>query len=148
MAKFYYRMQNILNIKEKLENQAKVQYSQAKKKFDDETDKLKDLMNIKSRYEKELVEVMENKLDIRKMRELNLAIDSTSDRIEVQKIEVIKAYKRMNVARDKLSEVMMERKMHEKLRENAFEDFIKQINLDELKEIDELVSFKFNSEEQ
>lgn len=148
MAKFYYRMQNILDIKEKLENQAKVQYSQAKKKFDDETDKLKDLMNIKSRYEKELVNVMESKLDIRKMRELNLAIDSTSDKIEIQKIEVIKAYKRMNVAKEKLSEVMMERKMHEKLRENAFDEFIKQINLDELKEIDELVSFKFNSEEQ
>ena len=148
MAKFYYRMQNILNIKEKLESQAKVQYSQAKRKFDDETDKLKDLMNIKSRYEKELVNVMESKLDIRKMRELNLAIDSTSDRIELQKIEVIKAYKRMNVAKEKLSEVMMERKMHEKLRENAFDDFVKQINLDELKEIDELVSFKFNSEEQ
>ena len=40
---------------------------------------------------------------------------------------------------------MIERKTYEKLKENAFEDFKKEIEVAEQKEIDELVSFKFNN---
>ena len=38
---------------------------------------------------------------------------------------------------------MQERKTQEKLKENAFEDFKKELNAAESKEIDELVSYRF-----
>ncbi|OYO51514.1 flagellar export protein FliJ, partial [Lachnotalea glycerini] len=46
-------------------------------------------------------------------------------------------------ARIKLYEVMNDRKIHEKLKENAFEDFMKELNAQESKEIDELVSYTY-----
>ena len=41
MAKFVYKMQNILNIKMRLETQAKTEFSQASARLDEEEDKLR-----------------------------------------------------------------------------------------------------------
>lgn len=40
---------------------------------------------------------------------------------------------------------MVDRKTHEKLKENEFEEFKSELNSIEKKEIDELVSFKYNN---
>ncbi len=145
MAKFVYRMQNILDIKYKLEDQAKASYIQAKKYFDEQSAILKSLMDIKEDYEKQLVAAMNSSLDIRKIKELNNAVDVMTAKIEEQKKNVIKAYKRLNAAKEVLSKYMIERKTHEKLRDNEFEEFLKELNAGEMKEVDELVSFRFNS---
>ena len=44
MAKFRYRMQNILDIKEKMENQAKTAYGMANAKLAAEQQKLQDIL--------------------------------------------------------------------------------------------------------
>ena len=44
MAKFVYKMQNILNIKMRLETQAKTEFSQASARLDEEEDKLRSLI--------------------------------------------------------------------------------------------------------
>jgi flagellar FliJ protein len=62
-----------------------------------------------------------------------------------QMIVVHKAELELNEARQKLNEVMIERKTHEKLREKAFEQFKEELKQVESKEIDELVSFTYNS---
>lgn len=147
MAKFIYRMQNVLEIKYKLEDQAKADYIKAKKEFDVQSDKLKELIKIKEDYEKRLQDCMQSKLDIMKIRELKSGVDISSERIEEQKLQVIKAYKRLNAAKDKLNQLMIERKTHEKLRDNEFEQFVKEVNSQEMKEVDELVSFRFNIKE-
>ena len=48
-------------------------------------------------------------------------------------------------AGEKLDNAMKERKTYEKLKENAFEECKAEINAEEQKEINELVSFKFRS---
>ena len=53
MAKFKYRMQNILDIKEKLESQAKMEYAQAKIRLNQEEDILHQLRQRKEQYEME-----------------------------------------------------------------------------------------------
>jgi flagellar FliJ protein len=40
---------------------------------------------------------------------------------------------------------MQERKMHEKLKENKFEEFRKEINAQEAKETDQVVSYQYNN---
>lgn len=54
------------------------------------------------------------------------------------------AEKNLDKARQKLNDAMQERKTYEKLKENAFEQFKLEINDEEKKEIDQLVSFKYN----
>lgn len=46
-------------------------------------------------------------------------------------------------ARIKLAEVMMERKTHETLKEKAFEEFLREENRREGKEVDELTSYTY-----
>ena len=61
--------------------------------------------------------------------------------IRSQMMEVKKAEKAVDAARLKLQEAMQERKMHERLREKAFDVFLEELALAESKEIDGLVSY-------
>ena len=55
----------------------------------------------------------------------------------------------MEAVRKRLNEVMMDRKMHEKLREKEFDKFLQELNYEEGKLTDELVSYTyFNTEEE
>ena len=53
------------------------------------------------------------------------------------------AERNVEVARKKLEKVVQERKIQEKLKEKAFEAFQKELLMQEQKEIDELVSFRY-----
>ncbi len=52
MAKFTYRMQNILDIKIKLENQAKIAYATASRQLAEEQEKLREILMRRAGYER------------------------------------------------------------------------------------------------
>lgn len=143
MAKFQYRMQSILNLKLKMEDQAKMQFAQAQAKLTEEEEKLEALVKRKTGYETDLKEALKKTLNLLKIEELQNAIMCMDEYILVQKQEVSKAEKQLEVERKKLTEVMMERKSHEKLKENAFEQFLQELNSAEGKEVDELTSYTY-----
>lgn len=145
MAKFIYRMQNILDIKYKLEDQAKTQVAIAKHKLEEEMTILHELRERKASYEEQLRGNMVTRLNILTIRELESGIEILKDKIALQKREVEKARKRYEAAMDNLKNLMIERKTHEKLKENKFEEFVKELNDEENKVNDELVSFKYNN---
>ena len=143
MAKFRYRMQSILNIKLKMEEQAKMQFAQAQARLNEEEEKLNKLKTRKDLYEIELKESLQSKLELRKIDELQNAVIRMEEFIVIQKREVDKAARVVENERKKLTEVMMERKTHEKLKENAFEEFMQELNSAEGKEVDELTSYTY-----
>ena len=53
MAKFTYRMQNILDIKIKLENQAKIAYATASRQLAEEQEKLREILMRRAGYDDE-----------------------------------------------------------------------------------------------
>ncbi len=59
-----------------------------------------------------------------------------------QQLAVKRCEKEVEVAREELGEAMKERKIFEKLREKAFEEFVFEENRKEQKEVDELMSYK------
>lgn len=144
MAKFIYKMQNILEIKYKLEEQAKTAYSHARTKLDEEELKLDGLKVRKEDYQENLKSKMLERLQILEIKTCENAIETLKYKIQIQRIAVNQAEQALELARVKLNEAMIERKTHEKLRENAFEEFKKQVDAEERKETDELVSFKYN----
>ena len=149
MAKFVYRMQNILDLKQKIEEQEKANFGMATARFNEEQQKLRDLMIRQAGYERRLKELSVGTIDIKEIKTCKHAISSMKVALRDQMIEVSKAQKAMEVARKKLNEVMMERKMHEKLREHAFEEFLDEIDYEEGKITDELVSYSyFNTEKE
>jgi flagellar protein FliJ len=143
MAKFIYKMQNILEIKYKLESQAKTNYANARARLTEEQEKLKKLTDKQLEYENEMRQLMSAKLDIPEIKFCKSAIEKMRYNIKQQILQITVAERNLEQARIKLYEIMNDRKVHEKLKENAFEDFVKELNAQESKEIDELVSYTF-----
>ena len=144
MAKFTYRMQNILDIKIKLENQAKIAYATASRQLAEEQEKLREILMRRAGYERKSKELVNGTLDIQEIRECKRAIDVMKSLQRAQMMKVHAAEKTLEKARIELNRVMVERKTHEKLRERAFEEFKQEIAQAESKEIDELVSYNYH----
>lgn len=145
MAKFVYRMQNILELKQKLEEQEKANFGMATARFNEEQQKLRDLMIRQAGYERQLKELSVGDINIKEIKTCKSAITSMKVALRDQMIEVSKAQKAMETARKRLNAVMMDRKMHEKLREHAFEEFLDELDHEENKITDELVSSRYFS---
>lgn len=146
MAKFVFKMQNILNLKLKVENQQKIEYGLANAKLKEEEDKLCRLMVRQAQYEERARELVNGRINIKDIKSCKQAIDAMKSAVRTQMIQVHVAQKNVDLARDRLNETMMERKTYEKLREHAFEDFKQELAYEENREIDQLVSYNFHKE--
>ena len=144
MAKFVYKMQSLLNVKSKLEDQAKNEYSAAQARLREEQDRLRILYERLEGYIEEGRKLRSKTLNVIDLRSNTEAQERIKDFIELQKIEVKKAEDVVEEARIKLVEAQKERKTQEKLRERAFDEFLLEIKKEENKEVDELVSYKYS----
>lgn len=142
MAKFFYKMQNILDIKLKLETQAKNEYAIANAQLAEEEEKLNALERRRQEYENRLAELYTDTLDVKEINETAEAVELMKYHKRLQEVNVMMARKKSEEAREKLQEAIQDRKTHEKLKENAFEVFKQEVAASESKEIDELVSYR------
>ena len=143
MTKFVYKMQNILDIKFKLENQAKTSYANARAKLEEEEEKLRTLKAKREEYEENYRRVLNDVLDIRELNFCVQGMEQMKEAIKSQIVAIHVAEMNLEAARERLQEVMQERKTHEKLKEYAFDEYVKEVSAEESKEIDELVSYNY-----
>ena len=145
MAKFIFKMESILSIKYKLEDQAKAEYGMEVAKLREEERKLEVLIAKKEAYQDALTKAVQDALVIREIKVLENSVENAKYNINVQKFVIKQQQQRVDQAREKLDNAMKERKTYEKLKEKAFKQFKMEIEAQERKEIDELVSFSFRS---
>ena len=143
MKKFQYRMQNILNIQLKLEEQAKSNLAEANRLLKVQEDILVQFLEQKKKYEEEYKAAMNDYLDFTQIHYYSHAIEVMKTRIRTQMIEVHVAEKNAESARNKLQEIMIVRKSHEVLKEKALEAYRNEWNIEEGNEIDQLVSYTY-----
>ena len=143
MARFHYSMQSILDIKLKMETQAKQDVSAARAALDREEEFLQQLIDRKKGYEARAAQLLAGTLDVQKIEENKAAILSMEGFIQDQQARVKEAERRLEQARARLTEVMQERKTHENLKEKAFDQFMVEENRREGKEVDELTSYVY-----
>lgn len=143
MAKFFYSMQNILDIKLKLEETAKQEYSEARMRLSAEEEKLALLEERRDSYYREYQEALQGNLDFLKIEECRYSLDIMGDMIIKQNDVIKQRSKELELVRQKLNQVMQERKMHEKLKEKQFDTFKQEINAQENKETDEVAGYQF-----
>lgn len=148
MAKFVYRMQSILNIKEKMESQARNDFARARRHLNEEEEKLQNLMDRKAFYEQQGRELQKSGLNVRDILDNRGAIERMKEFITLQKKAVVTAQAQLEDARQKLQDAVQEKKTQERLKEKAFEEFVREENAKESKEIDELVSYTYGQKEQ
>ncbi len=148
MARFRYSLQNILDIKLKIETQAKQEFSTAKNRLDEENEKLEELYRRKANYEEEAKHLLMGVLRVKDIEDNKSALLRMDEYILQQQNQVALAEKMLNTAREKLAEVMKERKTYEVLREKAFEEFLQDENKQESKTVDELTSYTYGQKRQ
>ncbi len=148
MAKFKYRLQNILNIKLKMEDQAKQEFSAARVQLDEEEEKLEALIDRKRGYEEQARRLREGTLNIRDLEENKNAILTLEGYVSEQRAQVDRAARKLEKARIRMTEAMQERKTQETLREKAFEEFVREENRAESKAIDELTSYTYGQKQE
>ena len=148
MAKFVYKMQNILDIKLRLESQVKTEFAEASAKLLQEEDKLRKLIQRRREYENELKRLSADRLELGELKKYNGYIETIKALMQQQALAVRLAQRNLDKVREKLNQAMQERKIYEKLREKAFEEFKEELNAEEKKEIDQLVSFTYNDKSE
>ena len=143
MAKFIYKMQSLLNIKEKLEDQAKTAFGLAKATLNEEETRLAEFVARKNEYLEEKRQKMSAAINVHELTQLEYAVKTMEYRIAEQILVVRQAEKNVQLAQAKLENAMKERKIQEKLREHALEEFLKEMEAADQQEINELVTFRF-----
>lgn len=141
-------MQNILNIKYKLEDQAKTEFMLANQILQEEEAKLQRLKERKVGYEEAIRQLLKKNLQVDRIKENQEAIVRMNEFIIEQMACVKEAQYQVNLKAEKLTELRKERKAQEKLKEKAFESFRQEENAKESKEIDELVSFTYGKKQR
>lgn len=143
MSKFVFSLQNLLNMKEKIEEQEKNNYSRANLLLQEAEEKRSQLQDRQREAQNQLAEVVLATLDIPEIRRKEDALEILKMYVLQQEVVVRQRERELDEARERLSEAMKERKTFEKLREKAFEEFVAEENRKEQKEIDELVSYRY-----
>lgn len=143
MAKFIYRMQSILDIKVKLEEQARMEFATAKMRLNEEEEKLSNLVSRREAYVLEGRKLQESGLNVLEIMENRTAIENMKELIARQEVCVRQAEILADEAAERLTQAMQESKTHTRLKERAFEEFLQEENKREAKEVDELTSYTY-----
>jgi flagellar FliJ protein len=144
MKKFGYSMENLLQVKKKLEDQAKITYGMARLRLTKEEEKLEQMKLRRNSFVDELRGLRSAKLDLLKIKQCEHAIEVMDQNIKQQVTVVKNAAHRLEIARIRLNDAMVERKTQERLKENAFEAYLLELDNEEQKEVDELNSFNYS----
>lgn len=148
MARFIYRMQGILDVKYKLEEQAKQHYMEVQRRLDDAFDERDRLIARKEDYFLEYRELLEKKLQLLEIETCKNAIVLMDQYIADQKLKIQQIEAELERAITALNAARKERKIYEKLRENQFERFLQELKEEEGKEIDQLISYQYNHSDE
>lgn len=148
MARFRYSMQNLLDIKIKLETQAKQNFAAKAALLNAEQEKLNELTVRRDQFLQEGTKLREGKLMMSKLEENHRAINLMEEYIVSQMVIVERAKAELEQAREAMTEAVMERKTYETLREQALAAFLKEEEKAESKTVDELVSYSYGQKRQ
>ena len=153
MAKFVYRMQNILNIKQKLETQAKMTYSLANQKYLEQQKILQEYMVRRVGYEQHWKKLMQGNLNLQEVEHARADVNAMKTIVRRQMVEVHKESSGTKETTEKDSTTSADtaenkNQIIEIADEKAFEEFKQELAEAETKEIDELVSYTYNKGEQ
>ena len=147
MARFRYRMQNILELKEKLEEQEKNNFASRRAALTEEEEKLDAVLAKRNAIVEEGKALRLTTIDVVKIRENQRAKEYAEEAVKQQRVKVRIAEKNLDAARARMQTAVQERKIHEKMREKAFDRFIEEQNAGEVKEIDQLTSYVYGTKE-
>ena len=143
MPRFEFRLARYLSVKEQIEDQKEIEYATALRKVEEEKARLAELEAKRTQAVEDLRKSVSKLIAPIEIRRYNNNIERLKHMIVVQ-IEKLETAKLL--AEDKrleLVEAMKERKAIEKVKENAYEEFVKEEDRVARRLTDELTSYKY-----
>ena len=144
MAKFIFPLEQLLNIKRKMEKQKQMEYAKALQELSAAEQKLQVLISVQQeemvRYQSYLCGGRINPFE---MKRLHDALQYYQQQIGLQKEVVEKAKVHVTLAVEAVKKALQERKTYELLQEKAYDDYLEEEKLQELKTVDEIISYKY-----
>ncbi|MBR1445138.1 MAG: flagellar export protein FliJ [Firmicutes bacterium] len=144
MAGFKFRLQSYLNVKEKIEDQKKLDYGKALNKLEEEKKEKVLLENEKNMNIHKFRESIESGIKPLELQNYNNYIEYMKKKIAEQDIVIDIAKQNVEKCRTELVEAMKNRKMLETLKDKDREEYNKEQLLAEQKIVDEIVSYQYN----
>ncbi len=149
MARFVYKMQSVLNIKQQTENQTKMEFAMAQAELNKQLDILQEYIDRKAAYIKEAEDLRnEDSLKLREILDNQYATAQMDVMIKHQSLVVEQYQQRVEKVRIKLTRNIQERKMQETLRDRAFAEFMEEQKQEEAKENDQRTSFTYGQRQK
>ncbi len=142
MSVFRFRMQSILDMKAKLEDQAKIEFAQAQQKLTEEQELLEQIIKRKDDYIAYGIKLRSEAINVKEILDNKNAIEYTKELEKEQRLAVNVAQKAVDAATRRMMEARAQTRTYEKLKEHAFEEFMLEENRAENKEIDQLNSYR------
>lgn len=142
MSVFRFRMQSILDMKAKLEDQTKIEFAQAQQKLTEEQELLEQIIKRKDDYIAYGIKLRNEAINVQEILDNKNAIEYTKELEKEQRLAVNVAQKAVDAATRRMMEARAQTRTYEKLKEHAFEEFMLEENRAESKEIDQLNSYR------
>lgn len=142
MAKFKFRLQTLLNLKEQLEKNAKNELGAAIKKLEEEKSRLRQIDNEIDLCSAEFRDACKGSIVPEKIKEIKRYLEYLDKKRKNQVLAVKREQENVDKIREKLVEIMKERKVLENLKDKDFQEFLAEEDKKERQLVDELVSYK------
>lgn len=147
MARFIFPMEQLLNIKRKMEKQKQMEYAKALQGLSASQQRLQVSQAV---CKEELHHYQEyirgGKILPQEMKSFHESIQYYQQQVVEREKEVDKAKQMVEEAIHAVRMALQERKTYELLREKAYEVYLEEEKLQELKTVDEIVSFKYKEQ--
>lgn len=147
MAGFVFRLESYLGVKEKIEEQKKLEYGKSLAKLEEERQIKESLVKDKKNSINSFKDSILKGVNPSTLDNYNKYIDFIKKKIENQNLEIKKAEDDAEEKRSQLVEAMKERKMLETLKEKDKEEYFKEVLKKEQKVTDEIVSYQYNDKD-
>ena len=144
MPRFQFRLQQYLRVKEQIEEQKELEYAKALRLVAEEKAKLAEMRQNLAETVESLRKAVSKSIAPMEIRRYNNTIERLKHNIKVQEERVRAAEAHAEEKRQELVQAMKERKALEIVKENQHEEFMREADLAERKQVDELVSFKYS----
>lgn len=142
MSVFRFSMQSILDMKAKLEDQAKIEFARAQQKLTEEQELLEQIIKRREDYIVYGIKLRNEAINVQEILDNKNAIEYTEELEKEQRLAVNVAQKAVDAATRRMMEARAQTRTYEKLKEHAFEEFMLEENRAESKEIDQLNSYR------
>ncbi len=149
MARFVYRMQSVLNIKQKTEGQIKMEFAEAQSELNRQYDILDEYIKRKEDYLNEAQELRNSeKLSLQDILD-NQYATAQMDSMIVHQLKIVRQHEdQVEKVRIRLTRAIQERKMQETLRDRAYAEYLEEEKQEEYKENDQRTSFTYGQRQR